>query len=170
MPRQSASLAGAQAPYILSLEAAFRPSYLAVAATPVVRYDDGMTAAGVGLVLDRAMDGTLHIIEVVPGGAGTLRRPSCRSRETRLLPPAAACLISPRTDWCGCGWMQLRRTGASIGYCQPAHPPAARTRTPPPSCRRNAFVHAWPFRARRGPHCGSPHARAGMRRATSCLA
>ncbi len=49
-------------------------------------------AAGVGLVLDRAIDGTLHIIEVVPGGAGTLRRPSCRSRETRLLPPAAASL------------------------------------------------------------------------------
>ncbi len=60
-----------------------------------VEFDQSVRAmpnAGVGLVLDRAMDGTLHIIEVVPGGAGTLRRPSCRSRETRLLPPAAACL------------------------------------------------------------------------------
>ena len=38
-----------------------------------------MSGAGVGLALDQALDGTMHIIDVISGGAGVIFRalPGC---------------------------------------------------------------------------------------------
>jgi hypothetical protein len=88
------------------------------------------------------MDGTLHIIEVVPGGAGALRCPFCWS--TRVLLSSS----DARTDWSLRGFVGGCSCAGRAHPTGKARPPAARTRNPPPSSRRNAFVHTCPFRAR----------------------
>ena len=134
---------------------------------------DVKATAGVGLVLDSTMDGALHIIEVVPGGAGAVPplRVATQVGPTRVPLAAFRCRVSaarPRTDCSLCGFVGgFSCAGRAHPTGTAARPPAARKRTQRPLSGRNALVHACPFLAPlrvrsfpAGAHCGSPHARA----------
>jgi len=124
--------------------------------------------AGVGLVLDSTMDGTLHIIEVVPGGAGALRCPSCCSTLVLLSPPAE-CLTPALIGLCAGLWVAAAAQDGRIQRVPPARPQHARATPHPRVAEPRLCTHV--------PSSGSlisrrsslrVPARAGMRRATSC--
>ena len=137
--------------------------------------------AGVGLVLDSTMDGTLHIIEVVPGGAGAVPRLCVATQvgPTRVQLAAVRCRVSaarPRTDCSLCGF---------VGGCScagRAHPTGTAARPPARSAHAHPKTLASPKRfcahmSLSRAYAGSlisrrcslrDPARASMRRATSC--
>jgi len=134
--------------------------------------------AGVGLVLDRAMEGTLHIIEVVPGGAGAVP-PLCvapSAGPTRVPHAAVRSRVSAAralTGLCAGLWVAA---AAQEGHIQrvppPARPPAARTH-PTLASQKRVYARMSLSRASAGSliSCRSLlriPALAGKRRETSC--